>query len=155
MAQKYNSADDIPDEVIRGAFAKANLVQFSAKPFNSVAWRSVAFGDLGYWLPLGRVLPIVGITPQMLRSVFSPGLRSVPRPFPFNCGWLGLNRRRFDVVEQELPQEIRTYEQLGSFPLSQDRFKRLAKVLGKAIEIFREDGSTGEHRYVMTVHPAV
>jgi hypothetical protein len=123
--QEYGWPDEIPDEAIKKAFAEADVIKFSARPFNRVKYRAIAFGDLGWWLPLARVLPLIDITPEMLKPVFNLSL---------------------EVVE--------TYEQLGSFPLNGGAFCELAKVLGKSIEVWREDGGTGDHYHLFTALPS-
>ncbi len=126
--RKYDRADEIPDEAIIEAFAQVNSVKFSARTFNHIPYRSIGIGDLGWWLSLTRVLPLLGITPQMLKPVFS-------------------------VPNRVLPENIETYEQLGDFPLSEKPFQKLAEILGKSIQVWREDGSTGDHYYLFTAHP--
>ena len=154
MERKYDWPDKIPEEVIKAAFASANSVSFSARRFNYIQYRSITFGNLGWWLSLRRVLPLVGITPQMLRSVFNPQQKLVKRRFPFNLKWFGLNKKRYKVIETELPERIETYEQLGSFPLSYKPFQELARILGKSVVVLREDGSSGEHYYLFTAYPS-
>ena len=152
MQQKYDWPDKIPDEAIREQFASSSEVSFSARRFNHIPYRSVAFGDLGWWLPLTRVLPLIGITPQALRPVFNPPQRKlVKRQFPFNLSWFGLNKNRFKV---ELPEHIESYEQLGSFPLAYQPFQEMARIFGKSVEVLREDGGTGDHYPLFTVHPS-
>jgi hypothetical protein len=133
MQQKYDWPEQIPDEIIREEFANAAEVNFSARQFNSVLHRAIGFGDLGWWLPLSRVLPLVGITPQMLRPVFNLQYKS---------------------MRAGLQPVIETYEQLGSFPLSNEPFQELARILGKTVKVWREDSGTGEHTFVFTVHPS-
>ena len=74
MTAKYDWPDEIPDEAIREAFAKADLVKFSrrgrAEPTGRVQYRDISFGDLGWWLPMKRVLPLTGITPEMLKKSY-------------------------------------------------------------------------------------
>ncbi len=154
MEKKYNGLDKILDEDIKQAFASANSVRFSAKPLNYISYRFIAFGDLGWWLPLMRVLSLVGITPQMLRPVFNPQTETVKRRFPFNLSWFGKNKNRFKIAEVELPKNIRTYGELGNFPLAEKPFQKLARILGKPVEVLREDGSTGEHYPLFTAYPS-
>lgn len=130
MQQKYDWPDKISDEAITEAFANAEIVSFSARRFNSVQFRAIGLEGLEWWLPLVRVLPLVGITPQMLRPVFNL------------------------LAEVELPEEIESYEQLGNFPLTEEHFLKLAKVLGKSVVVMREDGTTGGHYYLFTAHPS-
>lgn len=130
MQEKYDWSNEVPDETIRKEFASANEVSFSARRFNYISYRSIAFGDFGWWFPLLRVLPLIGITPQMLRSVFSR------------------------VKEVNLPEVIETYEQLGGFPLSDKPFQELARILGKSVRVFRCDGRTDDHCFLFTAHPS-
>jgi hypothetical protein len=152
MEQKYEGLDKIPDEAIVEQFAKATEVNFSARPRNNI-WRSIAFGDLGWWLPLSRVLPLVGVTQQMLRTVFNPQHEMVKRHFPFNLGWFGLNKNCYKTIKVELPAVIVTYDQLGYFPLDTQHFLELARVLGKSVKVMREDGGTGDHYFLFIAHP--
>jgi hypothetical protein len=140
--QKYDGPDKVPAKAIRKAYAKAGSVNFSARNFNHIKYRSIGIGDLGWWLPLQRVLPLIGITPQMLRPVFNPQQKLVKRG------------KEFKSIRVWLPKRVRTYDQLGSFPLSRESFLKLAKVLGKSIKVLREDGGTGDHNHIFTVHPS-
>lgn len=114
---------EITDAAIQTAFRLAAVIDFSARPFNTIRYRSIAFGNLGWWIPLKRVLPLIGVTPPMLREVFHRG------------------------------EPAETYEALGSFTLAQDNFVALAKVLGKPIRVMRQDGATGDHRLLFTALP--
>ncbi len=152
MQQKCNLP--FSDEVIKKAFAGADSVNFSARNFNCVIYGSISFGDLGWLLPLEDVLPLIGITPQMLRPVFGPQPRRVKRQFPFNLSWLGLNKRCYKTAWVELPEVVETYEQLGSFALSEKPFQELARILGKSVIVMRQDGSTGGHCHIFTAHPS-
>lgn len=154
MQQKYDRPDEIPDEAIKEQFAKSNEVSFSARPFNRIPYRSIAFGNLGRWLPLMRVLPLIGITPQMLRPVFNPQRKLVKRRFPFNLSWFGLNKKRHKLAEVELPITIENYEQLGNFLLSDKPFQELARILGKSVKVWREDGKTRDHYLLFTAYPS-
>ena len=155
MKQKYNGPDEVSDAVIKKAFARATSVKFSARRFNFIQYRQIAFDDIGWWLPLRRVLPILGITPQMLRPVFSDFQLSLEkRSFPFNSRWLGLNKQTHKAIKLELPKNIESYEELGEFPLSDKPFQELAKILGKSVEVWREDGGTGEHYHIFTACPS-
>src|SRR3989344_2509941 len=167
MEREYNRSGEIPDEAIKEQFRVAREVDFSARPFNSILYRSIAFGDLGWWLPLTRVLPLIGITPQMLRPVFSPRLVvedkvemvRVKRLFPLNLfEAFGFLEKKYEkkieeqIKEIELPEIIETYEELGTFPLSRKPFQELARIFGKPVNVWREDGSTGDHQYLVTVY---
>ncbi len=169
MQQKYNWPDKIPDEAIKEQFEVASEVSFSARRFNHIPYRSIAFGDLGWWLPLTRVLPLIGITPQMLRPVFNPRRVvekkvervQVKRPFPLNLvETVGLLNKKYEdktdyqVKEVDLPEVIDTYEQLGDFPLSDKPFQEMARVLGKSVKVLWEDDGTGEHFHLFTAHPS-
>jgi hypothetical protein len=151
MKRRYLSPDQIPDEVIAEEYLKTDTIRFSARPFNTVIYRSIAFGELGWWLSLIRVLPLVGVTPQMLRPVFNPQTKWLKLPTRRKFRWFGSRKFIHHLVVQTLPDEIATYHQLGGFPLSVDNFLALSKVLGKSIEVYREDGGSGEHRYLFTV----
>jgi len=167
--KKYDWPDQIPDETIIEAFANADSVSFSARRFNFIQDRSIAFGDLGWWLPLTRVLPLIGITPQMLRPVFNPRRVvekkvervQVKRSFPLNLveaiGFLNKkyeDKTDYQAKEVDLPEVIETYEQLGGFPLTHTPFQELARILGKSVEVLREDGATGDHYHLFTAHPS-
>ena len=169
MQKKYDWPDNVPDEAIKEQFASATEVSFSARRFNHIPHRSISFGDLGWWLPLTRVLPLIGITPQVLRPVFNPcrvvekkvERMQVRRSFPLNLveavGFLKKeyeDKTDYQVKEVELPETIETYEQLGGFPLSDRPFHELARVLGKSVRVLREDGGTGDHRLFFTAHPS-
>jgi|SRR3989344_49355 len=142
----------ISDEDVKEAFKKAKIVRFSARRFNSIRHRSVAFGYDGSLLPLERVLPLIGVTPQMLRPVFNPQPGLVRRRFPFNLSWFGWNKKQKKTVSIELPKKIESYEELGSFPLAEKPFHELAKIFGKPVEVLREDGQAGGHKLLFTIN---
>ena len=152
--ESYQSADEVPDEVILTAFALADTVRFSARRFNTIAHRSIGIGDIGWWLPLSRVMPLLGITPQMLRPAFNfPRIVVKKRHFPFGINFFGLNRI-VDLVEVNgLSETIDTYDQLGAFCIEDEPLKAFARILGKTIEVWREDGGSGEHYLLLTVTP--
>jgi hypothetical protein len=152
--QKYSSPESIPNETIQEAFAKSDSVKFLAKRFNHIPYRSITFGDFGWWLPLSRVLPIIGITPQVLRPVFNPQRDLRPRHFPFNLKWFGLNKNRYEITDVDLPKTIKSYEKLGFFRLNEKNFLELAKILGKVIEVIKDDGSTGEYYHLFSAYPS-
>lgn len=152
MQAKYNSAAEIPDEVIKAQFNRCTVVEFSARSYNAIRYRSITFGDLGWWLPLRRVLPLIGITPQMLRPVFNPQHKISKRRFPFNLRWFGLNKNRYILQTVELPNIIDTYDQLGSFPPDHAPFLELANILNKPVKVLKEDGATGQHYPLFTAH---
>ena len=155
MKQKYDCPEEIPDQAIKEAFASANSVKFSARAYNYIPYRSIAFGDLGWWLPLTRVLPLVGMTPQTLRPIFDhPRQRRVRRQFPFNLGWFGLNSNRYKTIDVELPEHIENYDQLGDFLLHDKPFQEMARIFGKSVEVLREDGGTGAHYPLFTASPS-
>lgn len=154
MGQVYEWPDKIPDAAIKEEFANATMVRFSAKRFNFIPYRSIAFGDLGWWLPLKRVLPLIGITPQMLRPMFSPQRETVKRRFPFNLKWFGFNKQTYKTIEVELPPMVETYEELGEVRVEGARFVQFAQILGKPVEVLREDGYSGEHYPVFTAYPS-
>lgn len=124
MSQKYDDPDKIPDEAIVEAFASVDVVSFSSRNNNCIQYRKISIGDLGWWLPLERVLPLLGITPQMLRPVFIT-----------------------DYSRTKAPEVVERYEELGSFWSGREPFVELAKILGKKIEVLSEDGGTGDHRF--------
>lgn len=155
MSQRYLRYQDITDEAIVEQFRIASLVKFSARPFNRVCYRAVSFGDLGWWIPLSRVLPLIGITPTQLRPVFNPQYCLPKRPFPFNLSWFGSNKNRHKshLEKVELPEKVESYDDLGFFRLDNARFCALAQILGKSVEVWREDGGTGEHYPLFTAYP--
>lgn len=145
--------NDITDDAVKTAFQESNMVYFMARPFNSIEYRGIIFEGYDFSLPLIKVFSVIGVTPQMLRPVFSPQEKLVKRTFPFNLSWFGLNKECRKVVNVELPSRIDTYEQLGSFPLNKERFVKLAMVLNKKIKVIREEG-TGESYPLFVVHPS-
>lgn len=147
MWQEYGSADEIPDEAIKKAFASADLVILSARRINRISSLLISFGVFGWWLPLTRVLPLINITPQMLRPVFNPQRKLVKRQ---NSNGVGLEQWGFDEVE--LPKHIESYEQLGEFLLTDKPSQELARIFGKTVEIREEDGRKDLLRR-FTVHP--
>lgn len=150
----YNNYKDIPIDEIKKAFAETKTIQFSARPFNWIKLRQISFGNLRHWIPLTYVLPIIGITPQMLRPVFNPVKKLEKRKFPYGWKWFGLNKNYQTLKESELPQNINQYEELESFPLDKERFRKLAKILKKSIEVWKEDGGTGQHYLLFIINPS-
>jgi len=124
MTKKYEKPEDIPEETIVKAFRDAEEIDFSARPNNYVKYRQIAFANLGWWLPLKRILPILGITPQLLLPVF-------------------INHKKV----------VRSYDDLGAFPLTEKCFLELAEILKKSVRVLREDGGSGEHFYLFTATP--
>lgn len=139
MVQEYSSPDEVPDEVIKDLFKNADSVRYPARNFNYIASGFIAIGDLSLWLPLKRVLPLIGVTPTMLRPVFNPQSTMVKRRFPFSRSWFGLNKNRYKTIEVELPEIIESYEDLGKFPFGKKPFGELAKILGKMVGVYRVD----------------
>ena len=131
---KYDCSEKIPDEVIKEAFANADFVQFLGRSFNYIECGSIVFGGLDWWLPLKRVLPLVGITSQMLEPIFP--LKKCR--FPFN---LKLFRRK------------NMYDHLDGFLFKFKTFDNLAKVLEKEIDVWKYNSSTGLSRWVYTAIP--
>jgi len=151
----YDDAHKISDINIKKAFEKTRSVKVTARPFNHIAFRSIGFDELGWWLPLLRVLPLIGITPQMLRPVFNPQKVSKKRLFPFCLRWWGLNKWTHKLVEVELPRNIESYKDLGCFVLSHKPYQELAKILGKPVEVWREKGKNGneKHNFLFIAYP--
>lgn len=150
-SKDHDSSDTITEDAIREAFANADSIRFAARNWNVIKYRMVAFGGLR-WLPLKYVLEVIGITPQMLRPVFNPQREWGKRRFPLNLSWFGLNSKQYEWRDVELPKIVDNYEQLGSFPTTKEHFQKVRKVFGKAIEVYKEDGSTGQMTYLGTVH---
>lgn len=140
----YKDQKDIPDQEVVEQFAASTEIKFLAKNFNCVKYRYVSFGNLGWWIPLQRVLPLINVTPTALRPVFMYQTTFEKRWFPFSFSWFGLNKRTYRSDPIELPLVIKTYDELGAFVRCQAAFKELAKVLGKTVRVFEECGSTGE-----------
>lgn len=153
----YGSPKDVPENVIIETFARAEAIRISVRDRNWINYRSIALPGIGWWLPLSRVLPLVGITPQMLRPVFNRIVqKEVTRPFPFNRRWFGLNRRTTTIVTVESVAEVITdYMELGSFtPDDESVLQKLAGVFGKKLDVWCEDGlSEGHHSLLYTVTP--
>lgn len=116
------------DEAIRKAFFAADKLVFMARPFNHIRWRTINFAGAspdGCPILVLELMPIIGVTPKMLAPVWNPGA------------------------------DVHTYEQLGHFPLDEERFVQLARILKKQIDVIREDGSTrGEHQFLFTISPS-
>lgn len=151
MNEKYNGQKEIPDEVIKKQFEQVDEVSISARRFNHLQWRSIGIGNLGWWIPLTRVLPLIGITPTMLRPVFNP--QYVLKRFNRWSELFGGKFGKLRMIKTELPKKISTYEKLGSFPLAEKPLIELAKILGKSVKVLREDGGTGDHYHIFTAHP--
>lgn len=150
--QGYLDPNEISDEAVVEAFRAANEVIFFARNFNYVKYRGVGVGKIG-WLPLERLFQVLGIKPQDLKGVFDSRKGIVKRRFPFNFSFLGLNKRtrKFGLVE--LPDTIPSYDDLGAFPLDENRFVELAKILQKPIRVLREDGSSGDAWELFMAYP--
>lgn len=155
MKEKYEWYDEIPDKDIIQAFKEAEEISFSARRFNAIQYRKISFGDFGVWFPLIRILPLLGITPRMLRPVFTilPQKILTKRSFPANFNWFGANKNTTKLVGYYPPKNVVNYEELGSFPLNDIPFRRLSVILNKPIKVLREDGYTGAHYHLFTVYP--
>jgi len=159
MEQKHGHPEKISDDRILKEFKNAKSIFFSARRYNILSRRMIGFGDIGELLPLVNVLPILGITPEMLRPVVDRWYIYKKRRFPFNRRWFGLNKN-IDTLERvepvELPEKIETYDDLRSFPLCEKNFVELAKILGKPIDVARRDHHRGivTHRFLFTAHPS-
>ena len=101
---------DTPEQV-RAAFAAADTIHFLSRPINHFKFRMIAFGGKNYLL--WYVMPILGVTPQILSPIFNEGR----------------------VVER--------YEELDSFVTAHEPFKKLSKILGKTLNVQLEMGSGG------------
>lgn len=153
----YDWPEEVSDEAIKTAFANAKSMDFLARNFNPIQFQHVGFkGELIMELPMIRVLSLIGITPQMLRPVFNPQRKYVKRRFPFNFYWFGLNGNRYKFVDKELPEQIESYEQLGSLPITQKKpFQELAKILGKPVKVMlKEDGKSFFYFLLFTAYPS-
>ncbi|MBI2113277.1 MAG: hypothetical protein HYT50_01725 [Candidatus Wildermuthbacteria bacterium] len=143
----YRRTDEISDQEIREEFARATEVVFAAKPYNYPTRRFISFGlfdEERRLLPLARVLMILGITPQMLRPIFSsPYWKTVKRR--------GSGER--ELQKMYLPRKIATFDQLGSFPLSKEKFLQFAVILGRPIRVLREHPTQDRYSYLFTVDP--
>lgn len=157
MKPKYDRPSDIPDQDIINAFNAAETVRFSARRFNFIRHRSIALPGLGWWLPLTRVLPLVGITPEMLVSVMGLAKEQDLEQARMIGGTV-LKRTLSHAKNKKLMHRFRfvrntrglTYADLGRITLSKESFVDLARVLNKNIEVHREDGGTGEHYHLFT-----
>jgi hypothetical protein len=148
---RYQSVDEIPDEAIVSAFEHAPSIQFSARAINYLDYRYIGIGDLGLWLPARRALSVLGITPQMLRPAFNPQVRfRHHRRFPALGDFFGFNPIMTVRVQVELPEVISDYSELGSFGLNGPGFGQLARIINKPVEVWRQDGGSGVHRYLRT-----
>jgi hypothetical protein len=152
--QRYDWPENIPDEDIADEFAKADFIHASVRNFNAVDTIKVSIGGLGWWIPLLRVLGILGKTPQDLRAVYTPQREFVPRWFPFNFSWWGLNKKLRRLADAELPATVASFDELGVIPLDNERFGRLAAALQKAIRVYHRDGESGECDYIFTAFPS-
>ena len=116
---------EISDKYIKEEFEMTSMVDLSARGFSRLQYIRMSFGSLLCWLPITRVLPIVGITPQIMRQVF------------FN---------------KNLPEVIETFDELGNLPMSAEAFKKFSQILKKSLRVFIEDVWTGGHNLVFTVY---
>ncbi len=151
MNRAFTSVDAITDQDILDAFQASDMVVVITKRFGSVMYDYMSVGQLGWQLPMTCVFPIIGITPAMLRNVYAEKTQLVPRSFPFNLSWFGMNRRRYDVVSVSLPENIWRYNQLGRLPLEREGYARLAAVLKKDVMLMRDHGDLGDLEHMFTV----
>jgi hypothetical protein len=156
--KEYHSPDEITDSVIIEAFKASESIGFAARPSNYIKYRTIMISGVYWSLPLSRVLPLVGITPEMLRPVFDRKvqLREMGRFFPLNLSWFGLNKKttKIKAVIVSLPEKIDDYDQLGCFQLSAEPFQKLAKIINKTIHVWRQESDTTEGGFpLFTVFP--
>lgn len=143
---------------IRQKFVEADILIFDAKSHcNRIDMHTYIFIGEDYDVNLEDLLIAIGVTPQMLRPVFNPQTEPVPRNFPFNFSWGGLNRHTLKYAEVELPLEIKDYEDLGAFPRSHKNFLELSKILHKPIKVLEVDPYTikiQDHRPLFIAYPS-
>ncbi len=158
MEPKYKSPDMISDQDIIDAFKATDTVHFSARRNNLVKYRKIGIPGLGWWLPLMKVLPLIGITPEMLLPVM--GLHDVQsieqaklvgEPLRSRVIAEVKGRQMGTLIARRSAPQL-AYDDLGSIGLANDPFIALALVLNKNIEVHHEDGGTGEHVYIFTVY---
>ena len=123
---KYELASEIPDKEIKNQFERNNQIDFLSASFNYLENRKITFGNLGWWIPITRVLSVIGITPQMMKKIF--------------------------LLDNDLPEVIETFEDLGSFRFSEKAFQELSQVLEKSVRVFKENGWTSEYYLLFTVN---
>lgn len=141
----YSSQSEIPDQAIKEAWGQSDFISFSARRFNNPTTRSIGLDGLGWWINASRVFQVVNITPQDLRPAFSPQLRHDRLMFPLDLLARMVGKGAYVTRVVELPRRIERYDQLGSMPLSEEAFGKLAVVINKGIRIMREDGASGDH----------
>ncbi len=153
---KYKQPEDVTDQVIREEFIKTDCMSLFVRQLNSVSSLSITCSEIVWMLPMTRVLPLVGITPQMLRPMFNPQQKKIKRIFPFNLSWGGLNEKLYNIVEVELPFTIETYEQLGEFRMSKDvkPFLALSRIFEKPVSLLTGDCFDGDLYRLCTVYPS-
>jgi len=146
--KNHDSPNKITEDAIREAFTNADSISFAARNWNVVEYRWIAFGNFD-WLPLKYVLSIVDITPQMLKPVFNPQREVVPNSNEVESDAESTSSR---IAWVDLPESIDTYEQLGAFPGTDERFRELARIFGKTIEVWKEDDNVGTRKHIFTVY---
>lgn len=134
--------DNVTDAAILAAWDNARWVKILKKKYSFIKQGQIKIDKLDVWLPLVRVLQIIGVTPQMLEPIFGSYTVLTPRPFPFGWRWFGLNKQ-WHAKAEEFPRGMTTYDQLQKFPLTEDNraFSELAGILKKTIKVYgRIDG---------------
>lgn len=136
----YDWPKEVSDEDIKRAFANTESVDFLGRHFNPIQFQLVGLKSLIMELPMIRVLSLIGVTPQMLRPVFNPQRKLI----------------NFRFEDEELPDNIKSYEQLGGFYITQKKpFQELAKILGKPVKVnLREDGKSFFYSLLFTALPS-
>ncbi|MDO8265071.1 MAG: hypothetical protein Q7T34_01730 [Candidatus Parcubacteria bacterium] len=147
---RFRRPEEITDEIIKNVFASAKLVRMSVNSNDCIQYQHISFNNLSFWLPLKRVLDIMGVTPEMLRSALKPQAETVKRKFPFNL----FKKLKYKIVIVELPEKVETFRELSRFTCSNYQVcRKLADILGKPIEVLREEGYNGICDHLFTVFP--
>lgn len=144
------------DQEIKTAFTATTEIIFLARPFNYANLRKIVIKGFNnnQSMSFDHVMSIIGITPHMLRPVFNNQAIAVKWMLLFSLGSLGLDWRK--IIGVKKPVRIDKYKQLGYFPLAEEPFHKLANIIGKSINVVREDGMYAENCYsVFTVHPTI
>lgn len=135
--------------VIREQYMSSREITMLAHPENMmINWSYITFGNFDLWLFMDHVLDTIGITPEMLRSVFEGQKEWYKKVLPnepamYHCG----------IITVRLPAKISCFGELGNPPCTYEHFIKLARALDKSIRFVAANFIKNDHEYFFTAHP--
>ncbi len=118
---------------IKNFFQKSSYITLTIEPINNIASHRTQIGPGGHSILLAKLLSVIAIEPEMLRSIFTPLTE--------------LNSKNWK--DGELPSKIQSFDELGLFPGTIEFISRLAEIVKKDIKVFYNE-ETAVNMYKFT-----